>query len=118
MPAAATSCQWRIAGWFGVCSPYGIGGLGNEFQRVASHPPLASSLLNLTAWIEESSRQPGSCSKPGTTRAWWPWRWLCKTVLGVLVGVYVFILFFTPAIGEHGRRVLFEHHALLLPVPF
>ena len=51
-------------------------------------------------------------------RAWWPWHWLCKIVLGVLVGVYVFLLFFTPAIGEHGRRVLFEHHALLLPVPF
>ncbi len=53
-----------------------------------------------------------------TERAWWPWRWLCKIVLGVLVAIYVFILFFTPAIGEHGRRVLFEHHTLLLPVPF
>ena len=53
-----------------------------------------------------------------TERAWWPWRWLCKSVLGVLVGIYVFILFFTPAISEHGRRVLYEHHTLLLPVPF
>ncbi len=53
-----------------------------------------------------------------TERAWWPWRWLCKIVLGILVAIYVFILFFTPAIGEHGRRVLFEHHTLLLPVPF
>ncbi|MFM9964707.1 MAG: hypothetical protein ACKV2Q_26170, partial [Planctomycetaceae bacterium] len=53
-----------------------------------------------------------------TERAWWPWRCLCKIVLGVLVAIYVFILFFTPAIGEHGRRVLFEHHSLLLPVPF
>lgn len=53
-----------------------------------------------------------------TERAWWPWRWLCKIVLGVLVAIYVFILFFTPAISEHGRRVLFEHHTLLLPVPF
>ena len=51
-------------------------------------------------------------------RAWWPWRVLCRTLLTVIVGIYVFILFFTPAIGEHGRRVLFEHHALLLPVPF
>ena len=50
-------------------------------------------------------------------RAWWPWRWLCKIVLGVLVAIYVFILFFTPVIGEHGRRVLFEHHTLLLPWP-
>jgi len=53
-----------------------------------------------------------------TKRAWWPWRWLCKIVLSLLVAIYVFILFFTPAIGEHGRRVLFEHHTLLLPVPF
>ena len=50
--------------------------------------------------------------------AWFVWRWLCKFVLGALVAFYVFLLFFTPAIGEHGRRVLFEHHALLLPVPF
>lgn len=51
-------------------------------------------------------------------RAWWPWRLLCKTLLSALVAVYVFLLFFTPAIGEHGRRVLFEHHSWLLPVPF
>jgi hypothetical protein len=57
-----------------------------------------------------------SMRRPG--RAWWPWRLLCKIVLGVLVAIYVFILFFTPAIGEHGRRVLYEHHTLLLPVPF
>ena len=50
-------------------------------------------------------------------RAWWPWLWLCKLLLGVLIGIYVFILFFTPAISEHGRRVLFEHHTLLLPWP-
>jgi hypothetical protein len=30
----------------------------------------------------------------------------------------VFLLFFTPYISEHGRGVLFEHHAFLLPVPF
>ena len=53
-----------------------------------------------------------------TERAWWPWRWLCKIVLGILLAIYVFILFGTPAISEHGRRVLFEHHTLLLPVPF
>ncbi len=53
-----------------------------------------------------------------TDRAWWPWRWLCKTLLLVLMAIYVFLLFLTPTIGEHGRRVIFEHHALLLPVPF
>jgi hypothetical protein len=30
----------------------------------------------------------------------------------------VFLLFFTQFIGQHGKGVLFEHHALLLPVPF
>jgi hypothetical protein len=53
-----------------------------------------------------------------TDRAWWVWRWVSKLLLAVLVAIFVFILFFTPAIGQHGRRVLFEHHALLLPVPF
>ncbi len=51
-------------------------------------------------------------------RAWWVWRSLCKPVLIGLVAVYVFLLFFTPVIAEHGRRVLFEHHALLLPSAF
>lgn len=53
-----------------------------------------------------------------TERAWWPWRWMAKTLLFALVGIYVVLLFLTPTIGEHGRRVIFEHHALLLPVPF
>ena len=51
-------------------------------------------------------------------RAWWVWRSLCKPVLIGLVAIYVFLLFFTPVIAEHGRRVLFEHHALLLPSAF
>jgi hypothetical protein len=39
------------------------------------------------------------------------------TLLGLLA-VYLAVLFFMPAIGAFGRRVLFEHHALLLPTPF
>jgi hypothetical protein len=39
-------------------------------------------------------------------------------MMGPLVAVYVFLLFFTQFIGQHGKGVLFEHHALLLPVPF
>ena len=35
-----------------------------------------------------------------------------------LFGIYLFLLFFTPAIDALGRRVLFDHHALLLPSPF
>ncbi len=35
-----------------------------------------------------------------------------------LMGLYLFLLFFTPAIDALGRRVLFDHHALLLPTPF
>jgi hypothetical protein len=38
--------------------------------------------------------------------------------LTALLGAFLFLLFFTPAIGSAGRRVLFDHHALLLPTPF
>lgn len=41
-----------------------------------------------------------------------------RLVLLPLLTLYVFLLFFTQFIGEHGKRVLFEHHAFLLPVPF
>jgi hypothetical protein len=34
------------------------------------------------------------------------------------LGLYVFVLFFTPAIGAAGRAVLFQHHGILLPWPF
>lgn len=53
-----------------------------------------------------------------TQPAWFVWRGLSLLLLFPLLGFYVFLLFFTPAIGEHGKRILFEHHALLLPVPF
>ena len=55
------------------------------------------------------------------------WRWMLKRVVMPalslalmlpLLGLYVFLLYFTQFIGEHGKAVLFEHHALLLPVPF
>jgi len=50
-------------------------------------------------------------------------RWLVvRAAVGLLLlplfGVYLFLLFFTPAIDALGRRVLFDHHALLLPSPF
>ncbi len=48
----------------------------------------------------------------------WPWRWGCRLLLIPLVMVYVVLLFFTPFIDAHGRLVLFEHHAFLLPAPF
>ena len=35
-----------------------------------------------------------------------------------LLVLYIFLLFFTQFIGQHGKGVLFEHHAFLLPVPF
>jgi hypothetical protein len=51
-------------------------------------------------------------------RAWFPLRWLCRLVLVPVLALYLFLVFFTPAIGAAGRRVLFEYHALLLPTPF
>jgi hypothetical protein len=51
-------------------------------------------------------------------QAWFGWRWLTRIALVPLLGAYVFLLFFTQFIGAHGKGVLFEHHAFLLPVPF
>jgi len=51
-------------------------------------------------------------------KKWFGWRWLGRTLIVPTLVLYVFILFFTQAIGEHGKQVLFEHHAFLLPVPF
>jgi hypothetical protein len=45
-------------------------------------------------------------------------RWFARLLIGPLLAVYVFLLFFTQFIGQHGKGVLFEHHAFLLPVPF
>jgi hypothetical protein len=39
-------------------------------------------------------------------------------VLAPLLALYVTLLFFTQFIGEHGKWVLLEHHAWLLPAPF
>lgn len=50
-------------------------------------------------------------------RAWFGWRWLSRLLVVPLIGLYVFLLFFTQFIGEHGKGVLFEHHAFLLPLP-
>lgn len=51
-------------------------------------------------------------------RAWVILRWPLWLALVPLLGIYVFILFFTPAIGAAGRAVLFQHHGILLPWPF
>lgn len=50
--------------------------------------------------------------------AWFGFRWLSRSVCFPLLSLYVFLLFFTQFIAEHGKRVLFEHHVFLLPVPF
>jgi hypothetical protein len=50
--------------------------------------------------------------------AWRLVRWPLWLLLAPLLGVYLFLLFFTPAIGAYGRRVLFEHPGVLLPSPF
>ncbi|WP_373653628.1 hypothetical protein [Schlesneria sp. DSM 10557] len=51
-------------------------------------------------------------------RAWLLLRWSLSLLLIPLLGFYVFVLFFTPAIGAAGRAVLFQHHGILLPWPF
>lgn len=51
-------------------------------------------------------------------RRWLPIRLVAAAVLVPLLAAYLFLLFFTPAIDALGRRVLFDHHAILLPTPF
>ncbi|MEK6260339.1 MAG: DUF4013 domain-containing protein [Planctomycetota bacterium] len=53
-----------------------------------------------------------------TRRGWLIVRWVCRLALLPLLGSYVFLLFFTPAVGAAGRAILFQHHAVLLPWPF
>jgi hypothetical protein len=51
-------------------------------------------------------------------RRWLLLRWPVTAILLPLLALYVFLLFFTPAIDAFGRRALFDHHALLIPTPF
>ncbi len=51
-------------------------------------------------------------------RAWFGLRWISRALMVPLLGLYVFLLFFTQFIGAQGKLVLFQHHAFLLPVPF
>ncbi|HVJ69070.1 MAG TPA: DUF4013 domain-containing protein [Caulifigura sp.] len=44
-------------------------------------------------------------------------RFGCRALLLPVLGLYVFLLFFTQFIDEHGKQALFEHHAFLLPWP-
>ena len=53
-----------------------------------------------------------------TEPAWFGWRGITRLALIPLLALFVVLLFFTQFIGEHGKRVLFEHHAFLLPSPF
>jgi len=51
-------------------------------------------------------------------RAWFGIRWAARTLMIPLLALYIFLLFFTQFVGTHGKGVLFEHHAFLLPSPF
>ncbi|MEW4529211.1 hypothetical protein [Maioricimonas sp. JC845] len=49
--------------------------------------------------------------------AHWVFRWTARLAAVPLLAAYVFILYFTQFIGAHGKGVLYEHHAFLLPWP-
>lgn len=51
-------------------------------------------------------------------QAFFLFRGFTRLVTVPLLTLYVFLLFFTQFIGQHGKGVLFEHHTFLLPVPF
>jgi hypothetical protein len=65
----------------------------------------------VTGWAYHRAARRGK-------RAHFLWRWTARSLMVPLVGFYVFLLFFTQFIAEHGKGALFEHHAFLLPVPF
>lgn len=50
-------------------------------------------------------------------RAWWPLRLSLYAIMIAALAFYLILLFLMPAIDAGGRRVLFDHPALLLPVP-
>lgn len=50
-------------------------------------------------------------------RSWWITRAFVRLLMLLLIGAFVFLLFFTQFIGEEGKRELFQHHAFLLPWP-
>jgi hypothetical protein len=54
----------------------------------------------------------------GKRQAHWIVRGVCSLITLALLAMYVFILYFSQFISEAGKAVLFQHHALLLPVPF
>ena len=49
--------------------------------------------------------------------------WITRTFVRLalmlpLLGLYVFLFFFTQYLSQHGKPGMFEHHIFLLPVPF
>lgn len=68
----------------------------------------------LTGWAYQHAVKKRAAGK----RSHWTIRWLCNGTIIPLLGIYVFILFFTQFLGEQGKAVIFQHHSLLLPSPF
>ncbi len=67
----------------------------------------------LTGWAYRRAARRQALGR----RSHWSVRLICRSLLLPLIGFYVFVLFFTQFIDEHGKRALFEHHVFLLPWP-
>ena len=50
-------------------------------------------------------------------QSWWITRMFVRLLMLLLIGAFVFLLFFTQFIGEEGTRELLQHPAFLLPWP-
>ncbi len=68
----------------------------------------------LLGWVYHRAVKKREAEK----KAHWSVRLLFGTLIVLLIGIFVFILFFTQFLGEQGKLVLFHHHSLLLPAPF
>jgi hypothetical protein len=50
-------------------------------------------------------------------RAWRTWQWANRILVVVAVCLYILLLFAVQTSGQLGQRHVWQHHALLLPLP-
>ena len=51
-------------------------------------------------------------------QVWRSWRWTCGTAIIAATGAYVGFLMLAASSGQLGSHVIWQHHALVLPLPF
>lgn len=120
-------CQWAAAplAWALAIVGLYVLTLPLHLFRVVLPPQDAAWLVTLVfvvtifptrIWLGYAAYRSRKRMREERGSRWW-YRWPLKLVLLGLVAFYTFLLFFTQFIGTHGRGVLFEQHAFLVPWP-